>query len=83
MFQNFTISGSSLLLLNQGEKGILSRLSHVDEAIRKELEALGLVKGTPIVLEQRSPQFVVKVGDHRLTLSESLIRNIYVRLAKP
>ncbi|NJL45109.1 MAG: ferrous iron transport protein A [Leptolyngbyaceae cyanobacterium SM2_3_12] len=80
MFTGFTISGASLQLLKVGEQGVISRLKKHDPSIVEQLEKMGLYPGTPITLEQRFPHFLVRTEAGQLTLTEAMIRAIYVRL---
>ncbi|HEY9620337.1 MAG TPA: FeoA family protein [Crinalium sp.] len=78
--QSFTVSGSSLKLLRVGERGVVSGLRGADDTVARSLRAMGVVPGTTITLEQRSPRFVIKAGANRIALSENMIRAVYVRL---
>ncbi|WP_416669597.1 ferrous iron transport protein A [Egbenema bharatensis] len=78
--QGFVVSGSSLKLLRLGERGVVSGLSHVNDRTVRQLKSMGITPGTSIVLEQRFPRFVVKVGRERFALSHDLIQSIYVRV---
>ncbi|PSB61612.1 hypothetical protein DSM107010_12740 [Chroococcidiopsis cubana SAG 39.79] len=80
MFTDFTIFGSSLSLLQPGERGVVNRVESVDEATVQELRAMGIVPGVTIILEQRSPAYKVIVGGDRLILCQKSADAIYVRL---
>lgn len=79
--QGFTVTGSTLKLLNQGEQGIVTRIGSTDETIVLRLQAMGIKPGLPITLEQHSPTCMVRVGNDRLALCEATIHAIYVRVA--
>jgi ferrous iron transport protein A len=78
--QRFTLSGSSLELLNAGEQGVVIKFKSDDETTIKKLMAMGVAPGVSITLEQRFPSFVIKVGHTRLALDQKIARAIYVRL---
>ncbi len=78
--QSFVVSGSSLKLLQIGERGVVSRLGGVDDRLLQALRAMGITPGTSITVEQRFPRFLVKVGGDRWALSEDLIHAVYVRV---
>lgn len=79
--QGFTVSGSSLKLLKPGERGVVARLSHANDTITRKLQALGISKGTTIVVEERFPRFVIRVGCHRHAIDERVMNAIYVRVS--
>ncbi len=80
MFTGFTVSGSSLPLMNVGEQGVIARLTSSDAEILRELRTLGLDRGTTIRLIERFPNFVVSTGAKQIALSKRLSKSIYVRL---
>lgn len=80
--KSFTVSGSSLELLNPGERGIVTNFKSKDESIINKLIAMGIIPGICITLEQRFPSFVIKAGQTRLAIDRGIARAIYVRLAK-
>jgi ferrous iron transport protein A len=78
--QGFSVSGSSLELLNTGEQGVVTRFRSTDETIIKKLMAMGVTPGISITLEQRFPSYVIKAGHTRLAIDKGIARAIYVRL---
>jgi ferrous iron transport protein A len=78
--QGFVVSGSSLKLLRLGERGVVCGLSQSNDRTVRQLKAMGITSGTSIVLEQRFPRFVIKVGGDRFALNHDLIQSIYVRV---
>ncbi len=78
--EKITLSGSSLALLRIGEQGTITRLRKTNEPLFQKLSALGLAPGVSIKLEQRSPNFIIKVGNHQLTLDKQIAHSVYVRL---
>lgn len=78
--QSFSVTGSSLDLLNPGEQGTIKFLRVTNESVYRKLIVMGLIPGNPIILEQRFPSFVVSVGNTRLALDREIARSIYVRL---
>ena len=80
--KSFTVAGSSLELLNLGERGVFTKFKSQDETIINKLIAMGIIPGVLITLEQRFPSFVIKVGQTRLAIDREIARAIYVRLAE-
>jgi ferrous iron transport protein A len=80
MFTGFTVSGSSLPLMNVGEQGVIARLAKSDAEAVRDLKSLGLTQGTKIRLVERFPSFVVSTGAKRVALNKRLSRSVYVRL---
>lgn len=78
--QTFNVIGSSLYLLNPGERGIVTRIKTKDEAIIKKLIAMGITPGIFITLEQRLPSFVIKAGNTRLAIDKEIASTIYLRI---
>ena len=78
--QGFTVSGSSLELLNPGERGVITRFISKDETLIRKLMAMGLMPGVSITLERRFPSFVIKAGNTHLALDQGIARAIYVQL---
>lgn len=79
--QTFTVAGSSLRLLKPGERGVVTRLKATNDVTMQKLRAIGIAPGTSITVEQRFPRFVVRIGSDRLTLSETVINAVYVRVS--
>ncbi len=80
--QSFTIAGSTLSLLQVGERGIVTRIKTANETLMQRLRAVGVVPGTVVTLERRSPHYLIRVGDTALTLRSEDAHAIYVRLAE-
>ncbi|WP_026731066.1 FeoA family protein [Fischerella sp. PCC 9605] len=80
MFNSFSVTGSSLVLLKIGEKGIIQFCNSQDEKILNQVISLGLIPGTYITLEQRFPNFVLKVGHQSLVIDKVIARTLYVRV---
>jgi len=80
MFTGFTISGSSLSLLNVGEQGTISRFTNTNAAVTQTLKNLGLDLGTSIRVVKQFPTFIVSNGKTQISLTKSLCRAIYVRV---
>ena len=79
MFERFSVSGSSLPLLNVGEEGTISRLVGNNTDAIQNLKTLGLDRGTPIQMVERFPNVVVKIGEREIALSKQLSHAVYVR----
>ena len=80
MTEGFTIAGSTLSLLKVGEQGTVTRIASLDETLVRKLKSMGVVPGASVTLKQRSPDWVIQVGDHRFGLSKSTAQAIYLRL---
>jgi ferrous iron transport protein A len=79
--QKMTFSGSSLSLLKVGERGTIMRLGSTDDTSSHQLQKMGIIPGISVKLEQRSPAFIISVGNLTLKLDRKLAQSIYVRLA--
>jgi ferrous iron transport protein A len=80
MFTPFTVTGSSLELLQPGDSGIIIACQSQDETIRKKLIAMGIRTGFNITVEQTFPSLMVKVANVSITINRDIARVIYVRL---
>lgn len=72
--------GGSLALMKTGESGRILRFGRMDDRTASQLKTMGLAPGVSLKLEQRSPSFIVKVGNTCLRLSDTMRRSIYVRI---
>jgi ferrous iron transport protein A len=82
MSGRFTVTGSTLSLLQAGEGGVVTRVTSVDRTIVQKLLAMGVVPGTPVTLEQRSPRYTIRVGQHQFVIGHETAQAIYVRLTE-
>lgn len=82
MSGRFTVSGSTLSLLNVGEQGVVTRVTSADHVMRQKLVAMGVVPGTTVTLEQRSPRYRIRVDEHQFIIGPETAQAIYVRLAE-
>ncbi|MCF4965735.1 FeoA domain-containing protein [Nostoc sp. CMAA1605] len=80
MFTPFSVAGSSLELLQLGEKGIVTFCQVPDQTLLKKLKLLGLTTGTSITVVQKFPVILIKVGSILLEIDKELARTIYVRI---
>lgn len=80
--QGFTVTGSSLKLLQPGERGVVSRLQGIDDRLSRQLREMGIRVGTVITLEQRFPRFRINVGSQSFAINNLMMNAIYVRLEK-
>jgi ferrous iron transport protein A len=78
--QRFTVSGSSLELLNPGEGGIITKFTNTNQITIEKLMTTGVKPGIFITLEQRLPSFVIIAGHKRLVLDQGIARSIYIRI---
>lgn len=80
MFNPFDVIGSSLILLQEGEQGIVTFCKNQDETIFKKLISMEVMPGTIITLEERLPSFVIKVRNTRWQVDKEVACAIYVRI---
>jgi len=78
----FTVQGASLKLLRSHERGVITRIKTLCETTAKGLKALGLSPGQSITVEQRSPRFIIRIGNNRHALDKETISAIYVRIVE-
>ncbi|HUK81536.1 MAG TPA: FeoA family protein [Verrucomicrobiae bacterium] len=73
--------GDSVALpeLDEGEQGELVCLNCAHASRRNALAVYGLVPGSRVVLQQKRPTFVVRVGETELALEADIAREILVR----
>jgi Fe2+ transport system protein FeoA len=69
----------SLTGLQAGERAELLDLTCMSSSRRNTLTVFGLTPGTEITLLQRSPSFVIRVGETELGLDREIAEGIYVR----
>ncbi len=82
MSERFTVSGSTLSLLNVGEQGVVTRVTSVDQTIVQTLVAMGVIPGAVITLEQRLSQYRISVDEHQFIIGHETAQAIYVRLVE-
>lgn len=61
-----------------GTKATVAALVTQNDAIIKKLSAMGIYPGVSIVLEQRFPSYIVKVGRSRAAFDRHIARCIYL-----
>jgi Fe2+ transport system protein FeoA len=76
----FSVQGSSLKLLRFGERGMITRIHTLRDTTAQKLRRMGLTQGQTIMLEQRFPRFIVRIGNTCHALDEATINAIYVRV---
>lgn len=71
-----------LMMLNQGESGIIVNIKRSDK-LKKKLNEMGLVEGTKISIISNSNKsaFILDVRGSRLVIDFDLASNIIVRAA--
>ncbi|MGK7937404.1 MAG: FeoA family protein [Xenococcaceae cyanobacterium] len=62
-----------------GQVQTVAQLQTQDITIRRKLMALGITPGSSLILEQRFPSYVVKVGYTRAALDREIAGSIFVR----
>jgi Fe2+ transport system protein FeoA len=65
--------------LKDGESSELVCLSCTQTSRRNALAVFGLVPGSRVILQQKRPSFVVRVGETELALDEDIAREILVK----
>lgn len=66
--------------LEEGERGTIAYLHAGLKGRLDRLMALGAIPGQSIVLVQRYPSYVLRIGETQIAVDEDLAKNIYVRL---
>ena len=74
-------NGNSATLdkMRAGERAELIQLTCMSPTRRNTLTVFGLTPGTEITLLQRSPSYVIRVGETELGLDREIAEGIYVR----
>jgi ferrous iron transport protein A len=78
--QGFSVCFSSLALLKNQERGVISCLRNKDETIVQKLKAMGITPGRQIAVETKTPHFVITLGKTRIKIDSEMARSIYVRV---
>ena len=73
----------SLPDLAVGEPGELVSVSSPNAARRHALAVYGLVPGSRLVLQQKSPACIVRIGETELALDLAIAREIHVKRVAP
>lgn len=79
--QGFVIQYSPLDYLGAKTQGVITAIRNKDEKIVKKLLAMGVHTGMHITLEQRSPSFIIKVGQTRIAIDKTIANSIKVRVS--
>jgi len=69
----------SLADLASGQSGEVVTIATQQASRLDRLSALGVVPGSRITLVQRTPAFILRVGETELTVDESIAREILTR----
>lgn len=70
----------SLAELRPGQSAEVVRIGSADNGRLLKLSSLGLAPGSHIRLQQRSPAYIVWVGETQLSLDGEVAREIFLRL---
>jgi Fe2+ transport system protein FeoA len=65
--------------LRSGERGEVLNLSRMGSSRQNTLTVFGLTPGVEITLLQRSPSYVIRVGETELGLDREIARQIFVK----
>jgi Fe2+ transport system protein FeoA len=65
--------------LRKGERGELLHMARMGSGRRNSLTVFGLIPGTEIMLLQRRPSYVIRVGETELGLDREIARQIFVK----
>ncbi|MEE8424334.1 MAG: metal-dependent transcriptional regulator [Elusimicrobiota bacterium] len=71
-----------LARLKAGETGVVSYLSFPERPDTQRLLSLGLVPGTRVRVEQRSPAFVVSAGENTIAMESAVAEGVFIRAAE-
>ncbi|HHW01806.1 MAG TPA: ferrous iron transport protein A [Thermoanaerobacterales bacterium] len=71
-------SGVNLTELGVGEKATILRIDAKDKKTLNKLMALGVLPGMTVMLMQKFPSLVFKVGNTRIAADEAISKNIIV-----
>lgn len=71
----------ALASVKNGERGTVAALKTEDEAIIRKLMAMGVTPGISIILEQRFPSYIIKVGRTRAALDRETAQSIFVKMS--
>jgi ferrous iron transport protein A len=67
-----------LVELQIGSKAIVTKIATGDEGVTRHLMAMGVIQGVTIMVENRFPSYVVKVGRSRAAFDSETAETIYV-----
>lgn len=71
-----------LSMVRPGTKATVAALETADDAIVKKLSAMGIYPGVSLVVEQRFPSYIVRVGRTRAAFDRHIARCIYLQLSE-
>jgi ferrous iron transport protein A len=69
----------ALSSLKKGSQGTVAVLGTEDAITINRLLAMGVSPGMPILLEQKFPAYIIKIGRTRAVVDHEIAENIYVR----
>lgn len=78
--QGFSVYYSPLNFLETRTQGVITAIRNKDENIIKKLLEMGIHKGVQIVLEQRFPCFIIRIGQTQIEIDNEIARSIKVRV---
>jgi len=81
--QGFSVYYSPLNCLEARTEGKIIAVRNQDKDMLKKILAMGLDKGSNIILEQTFPSFVIKVDQTYITVDEEIAKSIKVRVTSP
>lgn len=70
---------NALSTIKMGEMRTVLKLETQENSVLRKLMALGIMPGSNLVLEQRFPSYVIKVGHTRTALDRETAASIYVQ----
>lgn len=62
-----------------GQMQTIAKLQTKEAIVRRKLMALGITPGSSLIVEQRFPSYIVKVGYTRAALDRELAASIFVQ----
>ncbi len=69
---------NSLSKVQIGQVQTVAQLRTREMTIRRKLMAMGITPGSSLILEQRFPSYIVKVGYTRTALDQEIAASIFV-----
>lgn len=73
---------AALTELEPKDKGSIAYLHTKDTANMQKLMSIGVIPGVSLVLLQKFPSYVFKIGESQFAIDKELAQSVYVRLIK-
>lgn len=69
---------NALATIKTGESRTVVKLKTEENSVLRKLMALGILPGSSLILEQKFPSYVIKVGHTRTALDRETAASIFV-----